>query len=363
MSVGSYDPNKASESFTKKVYFSIEKDQANVFRFLPPYGALATTNKIGHYWSIHFGFKGSNDKMKPIPCIFKKDRDGIVTQACPLCDKVTALGNALKTLKASGGNPAIVAELEAKLDKMNLDKAFYLNVVDASGKVGILQLRYKPFKALETEIKRLWNEEKVNAVSPGEGVMFDIRRTGMGRETQYSVNPARMTIQDPTSLKFYQMYKTFNVDDAIIARMEKEAGELTALYKIFGVEDLIAIASGDPKVIDRLFARPEKNDAAASDAEGADEEASSAATASQPAAQPVAQQQAVQPTGTVAPSQAPSSVSPNTSVPSSVSPSAAPASTVSAAPAPSTTIVAPNGVQLTISKEEEDLVNNFLKKS
>lgn len=353
MSVGTYDPNKASESFTKKVYFSIEKDQANVFRFLPPYGALATTNKIGHYWSIHFGFKGSNDKMKPIPCIFKKDRDGIVTQACPLCDKVTALGNALKTLKASGGNPAIVAELETKLDKMNLDKAFYLNVVDASGKVGILQLRYKPFKALETEIKRLWNEEKVNAVSPGEGVMFDIRRTGMGRETQYSVTPARMTIQDPTSLKFYQSYKTLNVDDAIIGRMEKEAGELTALYKIFGVEDLIAVASGDPKVIDRLFARPEKVDATAVEAE--EEETSTSA------AQPAAQQQAVAPTGTVAPSQAPSSVSPNTSVPSSVSPNTSNAGTVSAAPAVAASST-PTGVPLAISKEEEDLVNNFLSK-
>lgn len=262
MSTGKYDPTKTGGGqFTRRNYFDVEKDGvSNVYRLLPPFGSLANDNKIAYYWAIHFGFKNSEGKMKPIACIQRKNKEGVVTQSCPLCIKLNALKTAHEAMKLQDPDSVMTKELGERLRWLNLDKGYSLNVLATDGKIGVLKLRYKPFKALETLITKLHKEEGVNAVNDGEGVYFDIRRTGTGFQTEYTVETATLTYKNNDTGRMVKEYKMAVVDQAIIERMEKEAADLPKLYKIFSEEDLALVATGDPTVLDRLFAKPEKKE-------------------------------------------------------------------------------------------------------
>jgi hypothetical protein len=342
MSTGIYDPTKTGGgNFTRRNYFDVEKDGvSNVYRLLPPFGSLANDGKIAYYWAIHFGFKNSEGKMKPIACIQRKNKEGVVTQACPLCIKLNSLKTAHEAMKLKDPESPMTKELGERLRWLNLDKGYSLNVLATDGKIGVLKLRYKPFKALETLITKLHKEEGVNAVNPGEGVYFDIRRTGTGFQTEYTVEAATLTYKNQDTGRMVKEYKMAVVDDSIIERMEKEAADLPKLYKIFSEEDLALVATGDPTVLDRLFAKPEKKEVgggfSGGEDGGADEDTEAQAASSQANAVKAAYVAAAP-----------------------VAAKAEPELTVASTPAPSPAAAA---AVLQMSKDEQDLVAQFLNR-
>ena|ERR1700677_1126418 len=258
---GDYDPDKAGQRFGSMKTKKVEKDKSNIYRILPPQGKLRDQMKLGQYWVIHYGFaKSKNGKNIPIACAEKakwEDKKKIITQACPLCDHHTAMKNAYEALVArpDAASQNSAGTLKARLDDMSVDKKYYLNALSQEGTVEVFKLGYKHFKALEAELKDIKAKYGIIATSLGDGLYLDFKKSGMGRDTIFTVTPYAITERKQDG-SFSSTLVSSKLTDADIERISKDVKELTTLYKEFAVEDLLLVAKGDEETKRRLFTAP-----------------------------------------------------------------------------------------------------------
>jgi len=261
-----FDSSKIGQTFKRTKFNSVKADQSNIFRVLPPFGKLGPQNKIAQYWAVHYGFAYSkrNNKSIPITCskVTKYENNKpVVTQRCPLCDKVEAMENAIKALAINADNQAAALTLAEKLKSMNLDKKYYLNVLTRENTVEVLKVGIKHFKALESELKRLRDELGRNAAGITGGLFLDFRKSGKGRDTVFTVTPFTMVQRDPNTGELTSKYMSSDLTTDTLTTIERDAKELTDLFRAFSVEDLTLISKGDEATIQRLFSAPVQDEA------------------------------------------------------------------------------------------------------
>lgn len=253
---GDYDGTSGGTQ--KTTYFKI-KEGSNLFRILPPFGALRSSKKWSQYYGIFF-LAGTSGKKKVVPTIFNKGRDGQITQHCPLYNKVQSLRAELETLKTSGNvSEAVLEAKTAQLWELSLDKGHYVNAMDASGNIGVLKIKLSAFKILKERLEEL-REEGVNpiGVGPKNGIYFDFKRyKDESGKTTYGVDIATTSTRDADG-GIIKKYKTGILDGADIERVAKECKDLSTLYKAKTVKEMEMLATLDPKAVDRVFAKPEQ---------------------------------------------------------------------------------------------------------
>lgn len=254
--VGKYDPRKL-DGFTKKNRFYVKKDQNNIYRLLPPFGSLRESQSIVKYWAVYW-LKNSKGQKRAVPMIYKADQNKRVIQADPLKEKIDMLSKNLDAAKASGNTPkAVLDSLSETVRSLYVDKSYYVNVVTPTGEIGSLKLKYTAYQALKTRLREL-EKDGIDPVNQGVGVYFNFKREVDDKgKTVYSVDVHRRTYKNPETGRLQTETVEAIVDENTIKRMSAEAFDLGTLYKVFTPEEQGALATLDPKVVDRLFARPD----------------------------------------------------------------------------------------------------------
>jgi len=261
---GTYNP-RALDGFPKKNRFYL-KDGSNIFRVLPPFGSLKNDGIVAKYWAVYWlpttkkNRKGE-DISFPVPSMLEMTKDKKIITPDPIYDKVQNLTKSLEAMKAGKQHPeAVITALEERLKKLQLDKAYYLNVISPAGEIGSLKLRYTAFQALKEKLRDL-EKLSIDPINIGVGVYFDFKKGKDDKgKTVYTVDIHQKTSRDPQTGGFKTEIVEARIDNSILDRMEKEAFDLATLYKRLTVEEQAMAASLDPVVIERLFARPEDSE-------------------------------------------------------------------------------------------------------
>ena len=233
------------------------KDGSNIFRVLPPFGSLADQGSIAKYWIVYW-LKDSAGKSKPVPSIFLQDKNKRVLQDDPVKNKISSLDAKLKSMIEQNQPQPIIDALAASLKNLYADKAYYLNVMNTAGEIGVLKLRYTAFQSLKQQLAKL-SKDGIDAINVGVGVYFDFQRLkdDQGR-TSYKVDLHMKTYKNPTTGKMVTEIVEAPIDEEVLRRMETEAFDLNNLFRVLTPEEQALAATLDPSVIDRLFARPEQ---------------------------------------------------------------------------------------------------------
>src|ERR1035438_2914302 len=269
---GKFSINSLNGNFVNRKRFYLQ-DGSNLYRILPPFKTLAATGQIAKYWEIYW-MKGTGRKQngqakkKPVPSLLvtKSNGTGVprtIINPCPLHDKIKALTDMVTVAEKEGldQDPIVLAKINGikeTLKDLNLDKAYYVNVMSPSGEIGSLPLRYTAFEHLKGRLKEL-EKEGIDAINVGAGmgIIFDFKKMLDDKgKTVYPVDIAKRTHKDPNTGKFIVEYQQLEIDESVLKRMETEAEDLTKLFKILSPEEVALIATLDPSMVDRVFSNP-----------------------------------------------------------------------------------------------------------
>lgn len=265
-----------SGGYNKRKYFKL-KDGEQAYRILPGLGDLADSNRWSVFYSVHYGYKTSDNKSRPFVSPEVKNRkNGMIEVSDAAKERIEKLKGDLEKSKKAGNKAMTekLSKLVGQLGMYNLDSNHYLNVIDAQGNIGVLKLRHKAKLALEAEIKKL-ESSGVYPLSPENGRYFVFTRTGMGRDTTFSVNvlKEKLTVEGVGTVERDVVHK---LDDEIINRLSTEAAELDKLFKRFSSEEVREIVessdlmTGVSSRLDQMFSSSQSE--AASEAEESHEE-------------------------------------------------------------------------------------------
>jgi len=265
---------KYGGGFTKKTYFKLG-DGESVFRILPPLGDLAEAGRWSVFYNVHYGYKNTQGKMRAFQSPLVKNRKTkMIEVPDAAAERIQLLMAKLEEAKKNK-NESRVKELLTLVggtkSLYNLDSHHYMNVIDLDGKIGILKIRHRAKLALDAEIERL-RKEGVDPLSVDNGRFFVFRRTGTALETTFQV-----TVYQESQVIAGQKVKVEKVhalDDALIARLGREAGQLDKLFKRPTAEEVELIVknsdirTGVSPACDEIF---DKVQAAAAEEASSDE--------------------------------------------------------------------------------------------
>jgi hypothetical protein len=261
--VGSYGGSGSSLTgngggWVKKKRFYIEEG-SNLFRLLPPFGSLAETGAIAKYYE-NYWLKNSAGKPFPVLSQLKMNRDKVILQRDPIYDAIKIKEQELAQLIDAKADAALIDAVKQDLEGLKLDKAFYANVINPAGEIGTLKIKITAWNSLKIRLKELEQKgiDPIN-VGKGNGIIFDFKRYKDDQgKTIYTVDIATTTKKDPNTGRAFEEMQYLELDEAVFTRMEKEAEDLTKIYRVFTPEEQALLASFDPKTVDRVMQRPTK---------------------------------------------------------------------------------------------------------
>lgn len=255
-------PSYGGGNTQKKNYFKIQ-DGDNVFRILPPMHSLADQGVWSKYYSVEYGYKGTDGKMKPFLCCRVKNyKTKMIDVECPAClnraKKEDRLKGEVEALKAGMGSADTVKELKAEVDAFNCDSKHYVNAMDLSGNIGLLKIGYKCMQSLRELIKRM-EAEGIDPIGVENGRFFTFSRSGKGRDTVYTVaeykQKKRVSVEGVETMVDVPM--PHSLTEAIIVRLEHEAFDLSTLFKSISVDECQDIVARGAVAIDKIFSKQE----------------------------------------------------------------------------------------------------------
>jgi hypothetical protein len=255
----------------QRKYFKL-KDGEQVYRILPAMGELAESGRWSAFHSVHYGYKNTEGKQKPfLSCEVKNRKNGMIEVADAAKDRITTLKAKYEEAKKTG-NKAVLEKLEPLAGPTgiyNLDNNHYMNAIDAQGNIGVLKLRHKAKLALEAEIKKL-NADGTDPLSPSSGRFFVFTRSGMGRDTTFSVSVLKEKLK-VEGVGVVERDVVHTLDDDIANRcgkqnadgsfVYKEAAQLETLFKVLTSSEVASIVessdlmTGISPALDRFFGK------------------------------------------------------------------------------------------------------------
>lgn len=238
------------ERRSRKTSFKLE-DGSNVFRILPPYGSLQEKGKFIQYYSVVWGYKDSQGKKYPFSdyrVVNYKTRMVEVESPAYLKSKELSERYANALDRAKKGDKAITSAILQKLkedsEQYNIDNKYYLNVMDLNGEVGLLKIGSRAKKQLDGLIKELHASDK-NPVSLKNGVFFNFHRSGLGRDTQYTVTIHKEK-KETKEYGIIEQTAISSIPDEDIPRILNSVYDLGTMYKVPTTEQLERIVAGEP---------------------------------------------------------------------------------------------------------------------
>lgn len=179
-----------------------------ILRLLPAMHSYRETGEWNFYYGQHYGHVGENKRnpdkprARPFGCIHKRDnKTKKVLVQCPKCAQYDSYDS-----KAKARAQELLAALQKKdpsineksdefkkakkedtkyqglakwLKSNNCDRKIWINAMDQQGNFGVLKLSYTTFKdLLKPLLKKLRDQDKIDAFNPAEGRWLRFTRTG-----------------------------------------------------------------------------------------------------------------------------------------------------------------------------------------
>jgi len=236
----------------------------NIYRILPPCGNLAKSGTWAVRHAIHWGWNGALNKWVTFRCIEKEDfQTKVILQNCPACDEFRKKQKAFENVKikeeANGTRGKELKEFLAPhkvwLDGHNLEKKYYMNVLDQGGNITMLKIGYNHWKALRAEVAVLQaRKPSIDPIGVSQGVYFNFHRGAEFTDTVRTVNETRVIEGNS-----YDAPKLAPLSKDIQLRMRNEAKLLDTLNRTLTYDEIkrIVDAKGDAQVVDSVLGAPE----------------------------------------------------------------------------------------------------------
>jgi hypothetical protein len=220
------------------------KDGQNVFRILPPFGESSNGYPY-RKWQIIWGlFDPESGRARPFASSMTSEKK------CPVTEYVAALKKKAETVKsqlqASGQSEEEIKTRLQSLNKLISDlnpKTVYIyNAADRSGEVGLLELKSTAHKKMKAEMANYihdYNQDptSLNSEETDSGVWFDVRRTGMGRDTEYDVKRLTIKTKNAAGKLSFEDDRT-PLPDSVVENYDNLAYDLSAVYQIKSYDEL-----------------------------------------------------------------------------------------------------------------------------
>ncbi len=235
----------------------------NIYRIFPPIKSQAETGKWAMYWGIHFGYRGkdrqdpSKTKIRTFKCVEDKDfRTQMIRKECAECNLIAA-NKRLKEertaqMKASGQTKEDIDTLLGPLDTWlrdhNVDRKWYINVVNDQGEFGTLAISHKAKKQLDAKLGEL-TQMGIDGIDPEQGVWFNFKRTGKGIEVQDTVE----VVMDRQGLQM--TLKLAPLSEEQCRQGLAMLPDLLDVVTVISSEQIgmLVTGSGDPDEVDAVF--------------------------------------------------------------------------------------------------------------
>jgi hypothetical protein len=235
-------------------WFKFPKEGGSlILRILPPYGSLKNV-KTGwaKYYAIHFGYRDTKGNLRPFQsCEVINRNTKMVEVADPAIERIKKIKIAQDKAKLEG-NDELVKKLGEQLKIFNVKKAYYMNVMDLQGKIGVISIPYKMKEALDAEIKAL-NAKGINPISANDGRFFVFTRTGFGANTTHKVSVYKeQVVMNGMEV---EIDKKHALTPDVGNRIKTEGADLGKLYISPTPEEIAEIVSGDARALERIFAK------------------------------------------------------------------------------------------------------------
>jgi hypothetical protein len=249
--------------------FKLKEGDSNTYRIMPAMKSLAASGKWFQFIPLHYGYEGTsrNDPTKsearPFLCIEEKNwQTKMITRECPECVLREEQMENLKQMDAQARVDGVTGEdlktllepLNSWLKSHNVDKNYYMNVMNTAGEFGVLQIRSKAFKALDREIKTLAKNGIPDCTDFEKGVWFDFYREGQGLQTEYDCKIAMETLME--NGRRIQIFKVAPLTEEQALLGLQECPDLTEVPRTISEDQIkMLIASdGDPAAVDAILA-------------------------------------------------------------------------------------------------------------
>lgn len=252
------------KEFKKKNDWSLEQGD-QTYRIIPPRGNLKDSGRWSQYYSVIWGFKNSQGKLRPFASPFERNEDKSTKTACAASDLINNLKARLEKAKQDG-NQAAVASLTAlcaydvatkKPGNYSIDSNHHLNVIDLNGNVGKLKLRHKTKQKLDVEIQKL-RDAGIDPLSPEDGRFFTFSKSGKGFDTDVKISVYKQKIDVP-GLGVVEKDLSHKIDAALANKIKEDAFDLEKLFTFVTAEECKAIVdnvellSGKSSACDKVF--------------------------------------------------------------------------------------------------------------
>lgn len=244
-----------------KTTFKI-KDGDNLFRILPPLGNNADIGKWYEYYRVEWGYKNSDGRNKPFLDVRKTNfQTKMVEVESAAHLRREALKAELMQLKADlKAGKATKEQVDNASDltrRYNLDAKYYMNAVDAEGKIGLLKLNSSFMKLLRAEIDKSRKAGK-DPLAVENGMYFNFHRsnaTGLLQDWTFSVTPLQReveaTINGQTAMVKQNVLHT--MDESFLSRLSSEAFELSNMYPTPTAEQVERMVKEGVPAIDEIL--------------------------------------------------------------------------------------------------------------
>jgi hypothetical protein len=268
-----------------------------MFRVLPPVKTLAEKNKIAQYWSIIW-LTDTQNRKRPVSSVLRKQK-GVILQDDPILTRYEQMQAELDAAMKSGAPEIDIQILKENIKRIMPKKFYAVNVLSASGELGVLELPYTSYQNFENRLRELY-AQGIDAVGigPDKGVFFDFKRLQDERgKTVYPVDVATKTTKDQYG-NFVVTYIRSPLSEEEAASLASRAEDLTKLFTEYSYEAMQALATLSQQAFDAVFQKPQnvepENDTEVSD-ETQEELAQYKAANQQQILNPIAQNAAPKP--------------------------------------------------------------------
>lgn len=218
------------------------KDGDSIFRVLPPMGDLQEDGRWSQFYKIHYGYRNSDNKMRTFESPEVRNRNTKMVEVRDAAlERIIHLKAKLDEAKDEDLRQKLLKLVGGTKSQFNLDSNHYMNVVDLQGNVGILKIRHKCKLALDAAIKKL-RDAGVEPLDPQTGRYFVFSRSGVGRDTMYSVSVYKKKLHIDGVGEVEKDF-THQITDDLAKRLLKEKADGTFEYK-------------EAARLDMLFKRP-----------------------------------------------------------------------------------------------------------
>lgn len=258
---------KNAEVYSK--IFKLEDGKELIVRLLPPMKSLAASGTWAVYHAVHYGYYGVNKKdpsktsARPFKCIEEKNfKTGMITRSCPECVEIKLKKELLdertaqfekRTDMTAEEKKVVLAPLENFVRKHNVDRKWYINVMDLSGAFGFLTISHRLKKQLDDLIQKINNDEGVDPFDLETGVWFNFRRNGKKLSVIDTVEA--VYAKEEVGGRRVNVLKMAPLTEQQQAQALSQCSDLSEVIRHVSIDqmNLLVGSSGDPEDVDRIL--------------------------------------------------------------------------------------------------------------